>query len=477
MTRFLSYLLISFVFTLTAKAMDDNNITLVFMGISGVGKSTLINAFYNFAQNIAWDQYPKHFPIRTEFQCCNIKEYQDQNISNYSHGQLSSITQEPFTYSCSYQDVTLKMIDCPGLADTRGIEQDKINTINIAKHMAINNNITAICLILPFTINRNTAEISYCIEEIKGLIPKDMKDRIFICVTHTCYEHDNIKNFVKNADLPINNIFYFDNFAISKDGYTTYDLSNINYTLSCPDDPFADSHLLADEEQYKKVVITKKAKSSWRRSKKTFSKLIEQIKQLDGCYDPYQIMHIAERKETILQLFDELLIISNKLEQYKINLTNTEFEVNKLKTISDLSASNYRKHTEEFDKLFLKLQSDIHQSSNVNRLSSEMAYLNNLSSALIKLMNENHKNKNDLDNKEEELNDIKEEYSNIFRLEQNIKRDICYEYSRLKRISILNINKYLIDYYDICIRKEKDKHKKEKLLFEKNIIKEVYQKI
>ena len=134
--------LLGFLFTALACsgiAMDSqssNNIRLVFMGRTGAGKSTLINAFYNFALQVRWNDVPKHFPIPSEFQACTVKEYEGRKAEDHSHGQSASITQEPSEYVSQGNDFVLSLIDCPGGADTRGIEQDRTNIITIAQYMA-----------------------------------------------------------------------------------------------------------------------------------------------------------------------------------------------------------------------------------------------------------------------------------------------------------------------------------------------------
>lgn len=310
----------------------ENQIKLVFMGKTGAGKSTLINAFYNFAQRVKWDD-PKYYVIPTEFQTCNVTEYQGRVVENFSRGQLNAVTQDPSEYISRNDKFVVSLIDCPGMADPRGIQQDITNTAKITEFINRVGGFNAICIVLPVTINRDTAETSYFIQQIKSIIPQTAHKHIFICVSYSTAENINIKDFVVSVGLPEDNIFYFDNFAISKDGYDADTNINLCSNDLDEDDPFADNN--SNDHQQKKIAKSCKARDSWLYSNKEFNKLLRKAKSV-GRYTSDDMKSITKIKNSVTK---KILKAYNKIEaiektetkikdaEIKLNLAMQQYQI------------------------------------------------------------------------------------------------------------------------------------------------------
>lgn len=280
----------------------DKNIRIVFLGITGSGKSTLINAFYNFSQGKKWNDPVKHFPVPTEFQECNVDIYKNNKIEDLQGGQLNSVTQAPSEYISQARCYTLSMIDCPGAADQRGIEQDRTNNLMIAETLSGLKDINAICIVFPATINRANTELCYAVDQIKSVIPKNAIDRIFICLSYGDGEYKNALEIVQYLGLPIDNVFSFDNFALTKDGYLEElyddslekDFNNIFGEVSARPKARNDRLIL-------------KIRNAWLNSQNEYFKIIKKAHEL-GKYEAKQWLVIFRLEKSIKQKIDVLNI-------------------------------------------------------------------------------------------------------------------------------------------------------------------------
>jgi hypothetical protein len=305
---------------------EDKIIHLIFMGKTGAGKSTFINTFYNFVSGTKWDDFPKKFPICTKFQPCNIEEYEPKSklVENHDEGQFASVTQEPSEYLAKGKSFVVKLIDSPGAADTRGVDQDMLNADQIAKFIARTGQFNAICIVLPTTANRGTAEEKYLIEQLKTIIPTSAYKRIFILASHASSPSTDLENYVRSSNLPVENIFYFDNFGMSKDGY--FDIKNINLSEEATnpeeidEDPFSENiSEVSNENSNRKIVA--KVKDSWLAGHKEFYRLLQKAQKL-GKHSTNEMQQISEIKAKVTEKIFKAYLHIEALE-------NTEIQVKK----------------------------------------------------------------------------------------------------------------------------------------------------
>ena len=291
----------------------DNIVRLVFMGKTGAGKSTSINACYNFAKDIKWDTFPKLFPIKTKYQACNVMQYVTRNAEDHTRGQLGAVTQEPSEYMATGANLVVSLIDCPGTADPRGVAKDIEITKDIAQFLKQVGDFNAICIVLKGSMNRATAEELYFIEQIKTIIPKSSINRIFLVLTHTTRASQDVKDFAESVGLPIDNIFAFDHFAISEEGHV--DLSN-------------DEDGIAGEIEVK-----------WGVAKKSFDRLITKAKGL-GKYSTEPMGRICEIKQSTSEKIYAALRKVDSVEQTEIQLDDARVNLERAMREHGAASSN-----------------------------------------------------------------------------------------------------------------------------------------
>jgi len=95
-----------------------------------------------------------------------------------------SSTQMPKSYVFKRGRVHVRIIDTPGIGDTQGIDQDRINMQNIMTHISTLNEINGICILLKPNNSRPTAMFYFCIKEFLTHLHRDAFKNIVFCFTN-----------------------------------------------------------------------------------------------------------------------------------------------------------------------------------------------------------------------------------------------------------------------------------------------------
>ncbi|XP_028456701.1 uncharacterized protein LOC114570576 [Perca flavescens] len=162
--------------TLGEKNPNKNNKTILLVGETGTGKSTLINALVNYAMGVKWkdDVWFKIVEEETKSQ----SESQTSDVIVY---QIFGFEDKTLPYS-------LTIIDTPGYGDTRGIEHD----MNIMERLFYLfrsedgvHEINAVGLVLTGSVNRLSDRQRYIFDSVASLFGKDMEKNIVALITHS----------------------------------------------------------------------------------------------------------------------------------------------------------------------------------------------------------------------------------------------------------------------------------------------------
>ena len=158
----------SFIRSFTEVAPNPpSDISLLLLGETGAGKSTLINSISNYFN------YP------------NFKEAQNEKIDilipvflnapesingsgqnrNKLHGEIKCATQygKVYRFPIKMDDKTfdLRLIDTPGIEYRRGMEQNNLILDNILAYLESQGKLHAICLVLKANQTRITNSVEY----------------------------------------------------------------------------------------------------------------------------------------------------------------------------------------------------------------------------------------------------------------------------------------------------------------------------
>ena len=185
------------------KTLDDD-VNLLLLGETGVGKSTLVNSISNYFNYSSFKKARKGtidilIPV-----CLNINDESKifgKADDNELHEEGKSATQNVKVYlfpvKMQNRKFNLRLIDTPGVGDPRGIEQDNVHLDNILAYLATLKKLHGICFVLKSNQTRFTKFVEYCLKQILTRLDKSASQNIIFITTYSKtsgYTAENTKN-------------------------------------------------------------------------------------------------------------------------------------------------------------------------------------------------------------------------------------------------------------------------------------------
>lgn len=172
----------------------ETDINILLLGETGVGKTTFINAFINFLFYDTLDEamqgdlkvlIPCSFAVTDKVTFDTEKVVvgtPDANEDNDIDGR--SATQGCRSYVFRLGNRWIRLIDGPGVGDTRGADHEARNFDNILAYVSQYEHLNGICILLKPTITRLSIFFRYCIKELLRHLHVNAKDNIMFVFTN-----------------------------------------------------------------------------------------------------------------------------------------------------------------------------------------------------------------------------------------------------------------------------------------------------
>uniref|UniRef100_A0A672M052 Septin-type G domain-containing protein n=1 Tax=Sinocyclocheilus grahami TaxID=75366 RepID=A0A672M052_SINGR len=174
--------------------ITKGNKTIMMIGATGAGKTTLINSMINYILGVQW---------KDDFRFVLIDEGKQKS-------QAESQTSEITAYQINYMDgfrvpYSLTIVDTPGFGDTRGIAHDQKITAQIHEFFSARGGfdcIDAVCFVVQASLARLTHTQKYVFDSILSIFGKDIAQNILVLVTFADGKTPPVLEAIKVAEVP-----------------------------------------------------------------------------------------------------------------------------------------------------------------------------------------------------------------------------------------------------------------------------------
>ncbi|XP_048012812.1 uncharacterized protein LOC125246012 isoform X2 [Megalobrama amblycephala] len=174
--------------------VTKENKTIMMIGATGAGKSTLINSMINYILGVKWED---------DFRFVLIDEGKQKS---QAESQTSAIT----AYQINHMDdfkvpYSLTIVDTPGFGDTRGISHDQKITKQIQEFFSARggiDRIDAVCFVVQASLARLSHTQKYIFDSILSIFGKDISGNILVLVTFADGKTPPVLEAIKVSGVP-----------------------------------------------------------------------------------------------------------------------------------------------------------------------------------------------------------------------------------------------------------------------------------
>ncbi|XP_059914660.1 uncharacterized protein LOC132462896 [Gadus macrocephalus] len=175
------------------KDSGNKNRTIMLLGATGAGKSTLVNRMINYILGVTWDD------------TFRFKLADEGAAKSQAHSQTSEVTVYKLNHREGFQiDYSLTIVDTPGFGDTGGIEKDRmirsLQRIFSAEHGV--SEIDAICFVAQASLAWLTPTQKYIFESVLSIFGKDVAENIRILVTFADGTKPTVLDAINESAVP-----------------------------------------------------------------------------------------------------------------------------------------------------------------------------------------------------------------------------------------------------------------------------------
>lgn len=189
--------------------------TIMIVGATGAGKSTLIDGLMNFYLDVAWDE-------ESRFKLVDLTEEEQKN-RNDAESKTEWITcyELPWMPGCQV-DFNLNIIDTPGFGDTRGITRDKELVGQITSFFSSSDKhgidcLDAVWFVTQAPLCRLSPIQRYIFDSVLGIFGNDIGENIFILITFADGQRPPVLDAIEEAGIPHQDTYIFNNSALFVD--------------------------------------------------------------------------------------------------------------------------------------------------------------------------------------------------------------------------------------------------------------------
>ncbi|KAI1802416.1 hypothetical protein F4811DRAFT_573088 [Daldinia bambusicola] len=257
----------------------SENVNILVLGETGVGKSTFINAFVNYLTFNTLDEAKAEETLNCVIPCSFSTQEMDRSRPDGVIKQIeikvgasddeqdgskgASATQRTTVYPVTIGNRTIRLIDTPGIGDTRGIQYDKKNMADILTTLSSYDDLHGILILVKSNNARLTVTFNFCMKELLTHLHRSAANNIAFGFTNT-----RISNYTPGDTFgPLSTLIQtHSDIGLSLTGGTTYcfDSESFRYLAA-----FKNGVVMENEEDFRR---------SWEHSRMESLRLIDYFK-------------------------------------------------------------------------------------------------------------------------------------------------------------------------------------------------------
>ncbi|XP_053384009.1 uncharacterized protein LOC123537493 [Mercenaria mercenaria] len=293
--------------------------TIMLVGATGTGKSTLVDGMINHILGVNWSD-----PYRLTI--VDLEDDEENSDRNQAVSQTKWITCYVINpIRGSRLDFTLNIIDTPGFGDTRGIERDKkiieqIRTLFSREDESGVVLIDAVCFLVKAPDARLTPTQKYIFNAIMSLFGQDIKDNFCMLVTFADGKPPEVLSALKEAKLPYKEFFPFNNSGLFAE--------NCGENISSFSPMFWDMGCSSFEKFFSKLTQMK----------------TKSLRQTRDVLEQRQVIEIT--MENLLPKLDDGL---NKVEELRVEINIMEIHKTQIEANKDFTYTVSETHQKQID--------------------------------------------------------------------------------------------------------------------------------
>ncbi|XP_072553866.1 uncharacterized protein [Paramormyrops kingsleyae] len=297
--------------------------TIMVIGATGAGKSTLINGMINYILGVKWED---------DFR---FKLIDEGTSKSQGKSQTSLIT----AYEINYQEIynihySITIIDTPGFGDTRGIERDRAITEQIRTFFTSDSGISvidAVCFVTQASLARLTHAQKYVFDSILSIFGKDIADNIQMLVTFADGQKPPVLEAINVSGVPCPRTeegipvhFKFNNSALFADNSHSVNVKNSDdENEEDGDDNFDKMFWRMDMKSMKKFFVSLTSMKTMKtKSLRLTPEVLKERKKLETA-----ITGLQPQIRAGLSKLDEIKRTQQIIQEHKAEInTNKNFE-------------------------------------------------------------------------------------------------------------------------------------------------------
>eukprot|EP01064_Diplonema_japonicum_P005172 TRINITY_DN1347_c0_g1_i1.p1 TRINITY_DN1347_c0_g1~~TRINITY_DN1347_c0_g1_i1.p1 ORF type:complete len:581 (+),score=106.27 TRINITY_DN1347_c0_g1_i1:51-1745(+) len=186
---------------------NERIITILLLGETGSGKSTLVNALFNHALGVQYND-------RKRYRVIKETPPSDESVSQTQTVQVYRVW-------CEELKATIRIVDTPGFGDTRGIERDAEISDLVKNAIEREDEIHAVGFVAAASRPRLTHTQQYIVSKVLGCFGKDAINGIYILATFADGKRAPVLDaFKADSSFPFSEDrhFHFNNSALYATG-------------------------------------------------------------------------------------------------------------------------------------------------------------------------------------------------------------------------------------------------------------------